>query len=434
MRGRWALTLLVFAIAGLSAGTPAADAQFSWRAADVDRGHPLSGVSCASISLCVAFDAEDVEGPQGEGPGDVITSTDPAGGASAWKLSHVDPHRTIKSVSCPSMSLCVASDNAGNILTSTNPTGGASAWTIAAVDPGTDTEHVDSGLMGVSCPSTSLCVAVDIAGDVFTSTNPTGGLAAWSEAPHVADSFKGVSCATSSMCVAVTFGGSIASSTNPTGGTAAWSHFAASGRTLFAVSCPSPALCVVVGQSSDVLSSTNPTGGPSAWIATSNVDPGEWLFHASCASASFCAVTDGSGNFVTSTDPTGGAQMWSISHPNVPIEGEGSGVGNITCPSVSLCVGVSQIGVDGYVDVGGPGISSGGGGGSGRGPRQCVVPRLVGKTRRTAEQALKRVGCRIGKVRRTRASRRRRGRVLSQSVAAGKHLRAGSAVNVVVGR
>ena len=34
-------------------------------------------------------------------------------------------------------------------------------------------------LDGVSCPSSGLCVAVDGAGDVVTSTNPTGGASAW---------------------------------------------------------------------------------------------------------------------------------------------------------------------------------------------------------------------------------------------------------------
>jgi hypothetical protein len=428
----------------MASGAVAAGAQFGWRAADVDRGHKLTGVSCASISLCVAFDAPDVEAPQGEGPGNVVTSTDPTAGAAAWKLAHVDPHRTINSVSCPSTSLCVAVDNAGNVLTSTDPTGGAGAWTLAAVDPGTDTGVVSSGLTGVSCPSVSLCVAVDIEGDVLTSTNPTGGAAAWSRPLQVSSdgAFKGVSCATTSMCAAVTWYGSIAASTNPTGGAAAWSHFVvANEKTFEAVSCPSPVLCVVVGRIGGVVTSTNPTGGAAAWTTAADVDPGEWMFHASCASASFCAASDGSGNLVTSTDPTGGAQTWRIIPP--PEYGEAKlGVGGISCPSASLCVGVSgAIYPDGYVLVGGPGISGGAGisgapstrGGSGT-RHACVVPRLVGKTRPAAEQALRHGGCRVGKVRRVKTSRHKRGRVLSQSVAAGRRLRARATVNVVVGR
>jgi hypothetical protein len=75
-------------------------------------------------------------------------------------------------VSCPNASLCVAVDSAGNVLTSTTTTGGASAWTVTSVDD-------NASLTGISCPSSSLCVAVDNYGDVVTSTNPTGGASAW---------------------------------------------------------------------------------------------------------------------------------------------------------------------------------------------------------------------------------------------------------------
>ena len=40
-------------------------------------------------------------------------------------------------VSCPSSGLCVAVDRAGNVVTSTNPTGGAAAWTVTDVDGST---------------------------------------------------------------------------------------------------------------------------------------------------------------------------------------------------------------------------------------------------------------------------------------------------------
>ena len=63
--------------------------------------------------------------------------------------------------SCPSSGLCVAVDNRGNLVTSSNPTGGAAAWTVTDVDG-------SNGLDGVSCPSSGLCVAVDQSGDVVT--------------------------------------------------------------------------------------------------------------------------------------------------------------------------------------------------------------------------------------------------------------------------
>ena len=85
----------------------------------------------------------------------------------------------LTTVSCPSISMCVAGDYTGNILTSTDPTGGKRAWTTAPADQGgLPAHHLDV----VSCPSVSLCVAGDNNGDVLTSTDPTGGANAWSSA------------------------------------------------------------------------------------------------------------------------------------------------------------------------------------------------------------------------------------------------------------
>ena len=92
--------------------------------------------------------------------------TRPAG-ASAWHVAHVDGTNALTGVSCASVSLCVAVDKQGAVVTSTNPTGGASAWQVTHVDGTTS-------LTGVSCQSVSLCVAVDSAGNLLSSTNPTG--------------------------------------------------------------------------------------------------------------------------------------------------------------------------------------------------------------------------------------------------------------------
>jgi hypothetical protein len=83
--------------------------------------------------------------------------------------------------------------------------------------------------------------------------------------------------------------------------------------------------------------------------------------------------------------------------------------------------------------------STGGTGGSGTtgggsGTHACVVPHVVGTTLSRAKGALKAAGCKLGKVRRVKASHRKRGRVLSQSPAAGKHLSAGARVKLAVGR
>jgi hypothetical protein len=119
-------------------------------------------VSCAATGLCVAVDYD----------GNVVTSTNPTGGAAAWKVTKVDPAGGLQGVSCPSTSSGVAVDINGNVVASTNPAGGASAWKVTHVVGGSSQV---GGLSGVSCPSIALCVAVAQNGYVIASTNPAGG-------------------------------------------------------------------------------------------------------------------------------------------------------------------------------------------------------------------------------------------------------------------
>src|SRR2546421_2212962 len=103
-------------------------------------------------------------------------------------------------VSCPSAVLCVAMDVYGNVLTSTDPTAGAAAWSEAGVD---GRNYPNSFLEGVACPSASLCVAVESAGNVLTSADPTAGGASWTVS-HVDGSNRlpRVACPRASLCVA----------------------------------------------------------------------------------------------------------------------------------------------------------------------------------------------------------------------------------------
>src|SRR5579862_4299956 len=89
----------------------------------------------------------------------IVASCLPVAAAQADSLTWgpptvIDPPSTtntagLTAVSCPSASLCVAVDDSGNVVTSTNPAGGAHAWTVA---------HVDGSqiLNGISCPTTTL--------------------------------------------------------------------------------------------------------------------------------------------------------------------------------------------------------------------------------------------------------------------------------------
>ena len=307
----------------------------AWHATySVPSFQPLGGVSCPSTSLCVAVGDR----------GSLATSTDPTDGRSAWSVAEVDGTNALDGVSCPSVSLCVAVDRAGDVVTSTNPTGGASAWTVTHVDSGSSSPAFGQSfgwLDGISCPSVSLCVAVDQAGNAVTSTNPTGGTSAWQvsavdSAPY---GLLHVSCPTVSLCVATDNVGNVATSANPAGGTDAWTKIAVDdGKPLNGVSCPTASSCLAVDSYGDVITSSDPTGGASSWTVR-NVDGNSALSDVSCPTSSFCAAPDSAGNVITSTDPTATGATWTAAHVDAD-----NAAGRISCPTATLCVAVDNEG------------------------------------------------------------------------------------------
>jgi hypothetical protein len=225
----------------------------AWTVAEVDgKGRGINSVYCSSVSFCIAVDAA----------GDVLTSTNPTGGAGAWTITPVDLSsegymgaNDVYAVSCASTSLCVGADFRGNFLTSTNPIGGSGTWAVAPVDK-------DHAVYSVACPSLSLCVASDWVGDLLTTMNPTGGAGAWTAARVDPDyqvlnggwHINSVSCPSTLMCVAVDERGNVFASTDPTGGTGAWSMTDVDGvNNLRGVSCPSTSMCIAVDNVGNVV-------------------------------------------------------------------------------------------------------------------------------------------------------------------------------------
>ena len=310
-----------------------------------------TALSCPGTTLCVA----------GSVNGNVITSVNPNGGASAWKVMHVDGSHYISAISCPNTGFCAAVDDDGNVVISTNPTQGGGAWTVTHVNGSncagspTPTEPPCS-LTGVSCPSSSLCVATRSRGDVVVSSNPTGGAAAWNVAHVDANHLAGVSCPSTNMCVAVDILGNAVTSTNPTGGQAAWKTTHIDGTDcyitetsapcfLFSVSCPIVSLCVAVDGGGNVVTSTRPTAGAAAWKVVNLVsDPAgaPSMDGVSCPSTLFCIViaTPGTGDGIvlTTNNPTGAASAWSQANSG------GTALMAVSCADSGHCVVVDQWG------------------------------------------------------------------------------------------
>ena len=106
----------------------------------------LLGVSCPSTGECIGIDRS----------GDIVSSIDPESKAPQWTVANVvdvngPPYPTpdLMSVDCPTSLLCVAADATGDVITSSDPTGGAGAWTVSHVDQGTTYECEHYGGRGV---------------------------------------------------------------------------------------------------------------------------------------------------------------------------------------------------------------------------------------------------------------------------------------------
>ena len=171
-------------------------------------GTSITGLSCPTTSLCVGVDAG----------GNAFWSTDPAAMAPSWTRAHIATAE-LTAVTCPTTVLCVAVGADGSIHTSTTPTAGAVAWSAVAGEPGTS-------FYDVACAGTTSCVAVGsvmTTGErarVATSANPTGGPGSWTAqtiGPATDNALNGVSCPTTTLCVASSDAGYLATATNPAG-------------------------------------------------------------------------------------------------------------------------------------------------------------------------------------------------------------------------
>jgi hypothetical protein len=232
----------------------------------------------------------------------------------------IDSH-PLSGVSCPSETLCVAVDRAGQALSSTSP-GAAAGWPAETIDGGVE-------LSAVSCPTSSLCTAVDEAGRTMSTLDP-GPFAAWS-APQSIDPgshLRSVSC-TTLMCVAVDDAGRALTTTNPGPGSF-WSPAVIDpGNHLRAVSCTGAFSCVAVDEAGNAFATENPFAG---WHARALGPP---LTAVSCFPGG-CVASDSSGSAHASADPWSERPTWS----STPVTG--SRPAGASCTPGGLCVLVDE--------------------------------------------------------------------------------------------
>ena len=224
------------------------------------------------------------------------TAAEPVGQLSWSAPFNVDPPPTqgyvgesTSAVSCPSESLCVAVDVQGNVVTSTEPANTGGAWTITHVD-----SHEHRRILGMHHPATR---ARRPESQPRRSRLPVDVAVRRLGRPRIR----------------------ICTSTDPADGARAWSSFQSDQRQDPARCRAQPFRCVWRTAEGAVFNSVDPTGGAAAWHSA-RVDVGRCPPQArvpgsvrrsdravSCPTASFCAAGDGDGNVLTTTEPTNGA-------------------------------------------------------------------------------------------------------------------------------
>jgi hypothetical protein len=236
----------------------------------------LKGVSCASSSLCTAVGYYD-------NSSGIHQTLIESWNGTKWSIVSSPSKKTstsalnngLSGVSCASSSLCTAvgyyDNSTGTQLTLAESWNGTKWSIVSSPSKKTSTSALNNGFSGVSCASSSLCTAVggyvNSSGTVLTLAESWNGTK-WSivSSPNKATSnndLQGVSCTSSSSCTAV---GNYGSSSTPTqalieswNGTK-WSTVTSpnegTGDYLYGVSCVSSSSCTAVGQYTS--SSTSP--------------------------------------------------------------------------------------------------------------------------------------------------------------------------------
>jgi hypothetical protein len=203
----------------------------------------------------------------------------------------------------------------------------------------------------LSRPQT-LCLAVDTHGRLFATTDPRHGASAWKALGRPVRHLAAVSCPSTSLCIALTASNSLVSSRDPASPHATWrvhrSHAVRSEDGLGSgsgISCPSATLCVATFNVTDgkyfwsLVASANATARRITWrnVATSG-GPGNGggAIYPACASTSLCFAFGGVG-MISSTHPAGGRHAWAQTGvPDIP--------NAIACPSLRMCVAVDTTG------------------------------------------------------------------------------------------
>ena len=285
----------------------------------------------------------------------------------------------LTAVSCTSKSFCIAAGyylNGGtgqNLLLTWN----ASTWSLDSASSLSTSASEDNRLMGVSCVSTTFCVAAGVYSNgtrlqnlLLTWNGSTWSLddaQALSTSASQSNVLTGVSCVSASFCVAT---GYFVNSIGSHGLMLTWNgsswalaagpfSVAATQASLTGVSCASTSFCVALGNNyngtnyQNSILSWNGKGWSADTSAALSTSPSEdnFLAGVSCASASFCVVT---GEYILKSTDQNLVATWDGSSWSLNSSGslstsafQTNQIYGASCVSASYCVVVGSYSGDG---------------------------------------------------------------------------------------
>jgi len=309
----------------------------------------LFRVSCPSATTCTGVGEYFVEG--------IAYPAAEVWNGTAWKYSAVTIDTSFDTAYLNDVS-CFYPDACTAVGTYQDPVDGYRSvaetvtvtWQLQTTPA--PSEAVSSAISGVSCVSSTTCLAV-------AGGSPEGAYsllwngAAWTDgtipSASVTD-LNSVSCSSGKACTAVggnTAGGGVLPLADRWNGTA-WSTQSVplpSGRTaglLTSVSCVSATSCVTVGNATSSASQAEPFA--SVWNgatwATTALSGTIYPHAVSCTSASACTVVGDSSSGALAQRWNGHA--WTVQHPAAPSGGTAVRLNGVSCRPATACLAVGS--------------------------------------------------------------------------------------------
>jgi hypothetical protein len=298
----------------------------------IDGGTPLLGVSCPSTGQCTAI-----------GPFKQYTFNPLKAKAKITRGVVVTDHFfNASGIACASPSLCLGVVTGHQATFNPRKFKTPKLRQLAA--------FTDAAIVGLSCPTTTECVASDTDG-YGISYNPTSGKFIKRRIKvEAGEALTGSACSSKTQCTAIDNDGNQITFNPLTGKTIASASIDASvgldapsgdsDNELNAISCPGAKLCVAVDTRGAAVS-FNPRSKRK--VKPTMIDPGEFLTSVSCPTTKRCVAVDDAGQVLSGAAKPA---TWKVA----PLTGA-AGLLGVDCPTAKECVAVDAAG-DAFVGKG----------------------------------------------------------------------------------